>query len=255
MRKLISCIVLIVLCGLVIQALEIPKSTGYVTDYAGLLTSSQVEGLDQRLREYDRKTSNQVVVLIIQSLKGEAIESFGIKVAEKWKAGQKGKDNGVIFIISKDDRKTRIEVGYGLESVLTDLECALILDKIVKPRFREGKYYDGINEAVDSIFKAISGEFTITGTAVNGNATQDTRWGILFFIVCLMSIILIVGLKLKLNQTYPISYPIIIGGNRKSSGGFWRGGFGGGGGFSGGGGGGFSGGGGGFGGGGASGGW
>jgi len=253
MRKLILAVVLIILSGLWLPALEVPDSKGYVSDYAGLLTPAEAQALDQKLRAYDQQTTNQIVVLIVKSLGGEAIESFGIQVAGKWKPGQKGKDNGVILIIAKDDRKTRIEVGYGLEPSLTDLECALILENIVKPNFRSDKYYEGINEAIDAIFKGISGNFnanvnvTVENNTKKSRAANDdtTLW--IFLIILMLNIPFIIIWK---------NHPSISGKHSEwwSAGGRYTGGGGGGGGF-GGGGGGFSGGGGGFGGGGASGGW
>jgi uncharacterized protein len=255
MRKLILAIVLVILSGLWLPALEVPAAKGYVSDYAGLLTPAEAQVLDQKLRAYDQQTTNQVVVLIVKSLGGEPIEPFGIKVAGKWKAGQKGKDNGVIFIIAKEDRETRIEVGYGLEHALTDLECALILDNIVKPKFREGKYYEGINEAIDAILNGISGNFnTNLNTNANNNdrGTQVKNGEMPIGIILVILMILIPFIIIWKN------HPSISGKHSEwwSAGGRYTGGGGGGGsgggGFSGGG---FSGGGGGFGGGGASGRW
>ncbi|MDI6733370.1 MAG: TPM domain-containing protein [Planctomycetota bacterium] len=243
----------ILLGAMVIFALEVPPAKGYVTDYAGLLTPVEIDRLNRKLSEYDARTSNQVVVLIIKSLEGETRESFGIKVMDKWQPGQKGKDNGVILIVAKEDRQIRIEVGYGLEHVLTDLKCALVWDKIIKPKFQEGKYSEGINDAVDSIIKEITGEFTFlhtvhTNTTASADLKQIGGW-----IFILIAIIFFIGIVLigRAGRRYG-------SGGTWSTGGFgrggWGGGFGGGGGFSGGGGG-FSGGGGRGGGGGASGRW
>lgn len=239
MKTVVWLVILVSACCLTLQAIEVPPAKGYVSDYASMLTSSEVIILNQKLQEHEAKTSNQVVVLTINSLEGEAIESFGIKVAEKWKPGQKGKDNGVLFIIAKEDRRTRIEVGYGLEGALTDLECALILDNIVKPKFRESKYYEGINAAIESIFKAIEGEFTPE------TKTSDIENTILF----LLGLLLISSplLAVLLSHTRKLSGNSRGGSWWSTGGGGWSGGGGSGGGF--------SGGGGGFGGGGASGRW
>ncbi|MEW6026702.1 MAG: TPM domain-containing protein [Planctomycetota bacterium] len=201
MRKLILAVVLVALSGLWLPAREVPDAKGYVSDYAGLLTPAEAQALDQKLRAYDQQTTNQVVVLIVKSLKGETVESLGIKVMDKWKPGQKGKDNGVIFIIAKEDRKTRIEVGYGLESSLTDLECAMILERIVKPEFRAGRYYAGIESALSSIVKAIGGNLDYAPVSHNNRAPevkQISEEGLLviFIIIAIFVIIgIIFGLK------------------------------------------------------------
>ena len=252
MRKLILAIVLVILSGLWLSALEVPDSKGYVSDYAGLLTSTDAQTLDQKLRAYDQQTTNQVVVLIVKSLGNESRESFGIKVMDKWKPGQKGKDNGIIFIIAKEDRATRIEVGYGLEPSLTDLECALILENIVKPNFRAGNYYEGINEAVDAIFKAVSGNFNAN---INTDANNNTKRSQVKAEERSIAIILVILMILIPFIIIWKNHPSISGKHSEwwSAGGRYTGGGRGGGGF--GGGGGFSGGGGRGGGGGASGGW
>ena len=256
MRIIVSALILILLGGFVIFALDVPPSTGYVSDYAGMLSPAEVQQLDQKLREYDRKTSNQVVVLIIKSLEGETIESFGIKVAEKWKPGQKDRHNGVIFTIAKEDGQMRMDVGYGLEPLLTDLETSLIIDKIVKPKFKEEKYYEGVDEAINAIVKIVSGEFILPeliGKNLGNNRQEEKSKSstgmILFALLIIGANILIMRARSGLRPNPWTSS------SRWSRGGYsgWGGGrFGGGGGF---GGGGFSGGGGGFGGGGASGRW
>jgi len=242
MRLVISVFTLLLLAGLTVNALDVPASTGYVSDYAGMLSASEAQRLDQKLRQYDQQTTNQVVILIVKSLEGEAIESFGIRVAEKWKPGQKGKDNGVIITIAEQEHKTRIDVGYGLEGDLTDLESALILDRIIKPKFRTGKYYDGINEAVDTIIKAISGELKVADYAESVNRREKGKDSLSYFFILIFAIFIIISIFSRFRRG--------IGGPGIFLGGF-GGGSRGGGGFSGG----FSGGGGGFGGGGASGRW
>jgi uncharacterized protein len=246
--KLFIVTVLCILLGaLNIPALDVPPAKGYVTDYAGLLTPAEISRLDKALREYDTRTSNQVLVLIIKSLKGEAIESFGIKVAEKWKPGQKGKDNGAIFIIAKEDRQTKIEVGYGLEHLLTDLECSLIIDKIVKPKFQDGKYSEGIAAAIDSIINAITGDIMPQAGNVGNQSAAIEETGAWIFILLFFGFFIGIALISRAGRRGGL-------GGSWSAGGFGRTGWGGGG-FGSSGRGGFSGGGGRFGGGGASGRW
>jgi uncharacterized protein len=131
-----------------------------VTDEAGLLTPQQIESLDRALSEYEQRTTNQIVVLTVKSLEGQDIESYSIAVAEAWKAGQKHKDNGAILIVAPNERRVRIEVGYGLEGVLTDAKSAQIIRNILVPRFQAGDYYGGINGAVSAMEAVIGGEFT-----------------------------------------------------------------------------------------------
>jgi uncharacterized protein len=103
------------------QAREVPVLTGRVNDYAGMLSAAAVSRIDSMLAGLERTDSTQVVVLTVNSLEGDALEDFSIRVAEKWGIGQKGRDNGAILLISKNERKVHIEVGYGLEGRLTDL--------------------------------------------------------------------------------------------------------------------------------------
>lgn len=138
----------------------VPQPAGYVTDEAGLLTPPQVASLDRTLSDYERQTSNQIVVLTVKSLEGQDIESYSIAVAEAWKAGQKHKDNGAILVVAPNERKVRIEVGYGLEGVLTDAKSAQIIRNILVPRFREKDYYAGITAAVSAMQAVIGGEFS-----------------------------------------------------------------------------------------------
>ncbi|HET6466240.1 MAG TPA: TPM domain-containing protein [Nitrospiria bacterium] len=138
----------------------VPQPAGYVTDEAGLLTPQQIALLERALSDYEQRTSNQIVVLTVKSLEGQDIESYSIAVADAWKAGQKHKDNGAILIVAPNERRVRIEVGYGLEGVLTDAQSAQIIRNILVPRFQAGDYYAGINGAVTAMEAVIGGEFT-----------------------------------------------------------------------------------------------
>jgi uncharacterized protein len=140
-------------------AIEIPKLRQRVTDLAGVLTPEQVNFLEEKLRKFEEETTNQIAVLIIPSLEGEDLEDFSMKVVEENKLGQKGRNNGVLFLIAIQDRKMRLEVGYGLEGVLPDALCDQILRNIVRPKFRQGDYFNGVNEGIDAIISATKGEF------------------------------------------------------------------------------------------------
>ncbi len=239
MRKLFSCFFsVLAVCLFVIlpsaKALQIPKSPdGYVTDRAGLLSSSAKADLEALLRSFEEKTSNQVVVAIFPSLESESLEDFSIRLAETWKIGQKGRDNGVIFLIFPQDRQMRIEVGYGLEGVLTDAVSGQIIRQIVAPYFRKGDYEGGISAGVNAIFQATQGEFK----AIPGKDSANDFAKILI----LLMVLFFLHFWIRMN-----AFGIRGGSGYYSGGGFRSRGFGGGG---------FSGGGGGFGGGGASGRW
>ena len=138
-------------------SLDIPYLSGRVNDYTNTLDDNTITLLENKLANYEEKTTNQIAVLIIQSLEGENLNEFSIKTAERWKLGQKGKDNGVLLLVALNDRKLRIEVGYGLEEYLTDLKCGRIIRNKITPYFKTNNYDQGIIEGVDSIIKVIEG--------------------------------------------------------------------------------------------------
>jgi uncharacterized protein len=238
MRRFILHFLLILLLPLTAAALEVPKVSGYVNDHAGLISSATELKIENFLRGFEGSDSTQLVVLTIDSLEGESLEEYSLKVAESWKLGQKDKDNGALLLIAKQERKIRIEVGYGLEGELTDLLSGRIIDNEIKPRFKAGDFEGGIIAGITSMAEAVRGEYTGTGTT--SRKKKRNPWGSLALFLFLGPGLMLLG-----------------GGGRRGRhrrGGFWIGGMGGGG-FGGGGGGGFGGGGGGFGGGGSSGGW
>jgi uncharacterized protein len=224
------------------RSLEVPRPEGYVNDHAGLLSERQKAGLEAVLRRFESETTNQVVLLVIPSLEGDSLEDFSIRVAESWKVGQKGRDNGVIFLVAVNDRKARIEVGYGLEGALTDAQSGRILRNLVFPAFRQGDYPGGIQAGLVGILQSIQGEFPLQparGTAPTRQARAKAS-GLLLPLLFFLLLFSRGGRFFLLGG--------LLGGMWGGRGGMGRGGFGGG--F-----GGFSGGGGGFGGGGASGSW
>jgi uncharacterized protein len=140
-------------------ALEVPPLTAHVNDYAHVLSKQATEDLERRLAEFEQSDSTQIVVLTIPSLEGESLEEFSIKVAEKWKVGWKGVDNGAILLIARDDRKLRIEVGRGLEGKLTDLVSGRIIRNNITPRFRAGDFDNGVRDGVEAIVEVVRGEY------------------------------------------------------------------------------------------------
>lgn len=227
---------------------EIPHLTRYATDLSGTLTADQLDALSQKLSAFDRSTSTQIVVLVVPTMGDGSVEEAALRVAEANGIGQKGKNNGALLFVAMQERRVRIEVGYGLEGSLPDALAGLIIRRELAPHFSSGDYYAGIDAAVDAIILATKNEYTAPPDSEQ--PAKKNPFG--FFVIPL--IIIFAVLRLAGFWSSP----------GRRGGGFWwggfpptRGGWGGGGSFGGGsfGGGSFGGGGGSFGGGGASGGW
>jgi uncharacterized protein len=271
--------------------LEVPYLAGRVNDQASLLDDGFESQLEERLRLLEEETGAQVAVLTIPSLEGDPLEDFSMRVVETWKLGRADADDGVLILVARDERRMRIEVGYGLEGVLTDAQSGRIIDRLMAPRFREGDFNGGVNAAVEAVSSAIRGEpvelpdrpsgsggfnpagfifFLLFGLPfINGAlaARGPAGWILGFFLApfffAFPAAIFGVTVGAVVAGAWLIAFPLLrliwpkiaVGGGAGSKGGTFWGPFvggGGGGGFSGGG---FSGGGGSFGGGGASGGW
>lgn len=139
----------------------VPELWGlHVHDEAGVLSQRTVDELENRLKVYEDSTSNQIAVLVIQNLDGEILEQYSIRVVEKWKLGQKEKDNGVLLLISVDDHKMRIEAGQGVEGVLTDAISNRIIRNEMAPHFRKNDYDGGVVAGINGIIAAIGGEYS-----------------------------------------------------------------------------------------------
>ncbi len=159
-------------CGSTFAQRAVPPHGGvWVHDEAKVLSAETVAQLEQILKAERDSTSNQIAILIVPSLEGEDIDGFGIRVADAWKAGDKKNDNGVIFIVSIQDKKMRIEVGLGLEGVLTDALSSRINRNEVAPNFRQGNYDAGITAGTIAIIQAIQ------GTYVNDSPPQQRKRG------------------------------------------------------------------------------
>ncbi|HNZ52961.1 MAG TPA: TPM domain-containing protein [bacterium] len=222
-------------------ALDVPVLKGRVTDNAGLLSSDAAIRIEQKLSSLETSDSTQIAVLTVPTLEGGSIEDFSMRVAEQWKIGQKGLDNGALLIIAKDDRKLRIEVGYGLEGKLTDATSGRIIRQVIVPYFKRNDFEGGVEAGVDAMIAAAKGEF-------KAPENREADFGKYMPLIVIIFFIMMIFFRSAGSGT---SGGFRSGGYRGS----YRGYRGGGGGFGGGGGGGFSGGGGSFGGGGSSGGW
>ena len=218
---------------------KVPQINQYANDFSNTISAHQLSQINIELEKFDKATSNQIILLIIPTLNGYPLEMYANEVAMKNKIGTKEHNNGVLFLIAKNDKKMRIEVGYGLEGAIPDALASSIIRNEVAPYFKQNDYYSGVIAGLSAIIAASKGEYTN-----NRKRKKDDEfsfpWGFLIFII----IFLVfgrnrggLGALLLLNA---------LGGSGRSSSGFGGGGFSGGG---------FSGGGGSFGGGGASGGW
>jgi uncharacterized protein len=235
-------------------ARDVPPLKAHVNDTASMLSPDEQARLEQKLTDYEHKTGRQFALLTIDSLNGDALEDFSIRVVEAWKLGQKGKDSGLLLLLVKNDHKLRVEVGYGLEGNVTDAFSSRVIRNVLTPALRAGHVAAGLDQAFDALMAQAAGEdppsnLVDTGPTSDPAVSSPFGW---FALLLLLA---------------PFLIPLFLfsarggrggrgGGGYWGGGGFGGGGFGGGGfGGGGGGGGGFSGGGGGFGGGGSSGSW
>jgi uncharacterized protein len=136
----------------------VPQLTGRVVDQTGTLSSGDVAGITQKLKDLETRKGSQIAVLIVPTTQPEDIAQFSIRVAEAWKIGRKKSDDGALLVVAKNDRKLRIEVGYGLEGALTDVTARRIIDEEISPKFRSGDFAGGINAGVDRMIAVANGE-------------------------------------------------------------------------------------------------
>lgn len=167
-------------------ALDVPPLRAHVNDTGGMLSTSAVSKMEQELAAFEKSDSTQIVVLTIPSLEGESLEEYSIKVAEAWKIGQKGKDNGAILLIVKQERKIRIEVGRGLEGKLTDLLSGRIIRGEIAPRFKAGDFDGGVHAGVSAMMAAVKGEYTASSGTGGKTAPNFLTLFLFLFIGCLV---------------------------------------------------------------------
>jgi uncharacterized protein len=155
-----ACLLALLVCWAFAAAADVavPPLTGRVVDQTGTLSSGDIAALTQTLRDFETRKGSQVAVLIVPTTAPETIEQYSIRVADAWKVGRKKIDDGAILVVAKDDRKLRIEVGYGLEGSLNDVTAKRIIDEIITPKFRSGDFAGGISAGIDRIIRVIDGE-------------------------------------------------------------------------------------------------
>ena len=153
------CAAALLLLALVARAqVPVPPLTAPVIDQTGTLSQEQIASLEHTLRAFNERKGSQISVLIVPTTEPESIEQYSIRVADAWKLGRKGVDDGVLLLVAKDDRTIRIEVGYGLEGALPDVIANRIVSQVIVPRFRQGDFAGGIVEGIDRIIAVIEGE-------------------------------------------------------------------------------------------------
>lgn len=161
---------------------EKPSSPRMVNDFAGILNGN-TSGLEAKLRAYNDSTSTQIVVVTVQSLNGYELADFSQKLAEKWGIGQKGKNNGLLILVAVAERKTRIEVGYGLEAFVPDAKAKWIITNIITPAFKQKDFIGGIDGAVNEIMDKASGAYTRDGSETDKLSKNKASNWIIFILV------------------------------------------------------------------------
>ncbi len=160
-RAMIAAPLALLWLGLAVAAfaqVAVPPFTGHVVDRTGTLTSDDSAALERRLTDFEARKGSQIAVLIVPTTEPEAIEQYSLRVAEQWKVGRKKIDDGAILLVAKNDRKLRIEVGYGLEGALNDVTAKRIIDEIITPKFKAGDFAGGMTDGVDRMIGVIDGE-------------------------------------------------------------------------------------------------
>jgi uncharacterized protein len=168
-----------------------PNPPKLVVDAAGILNANEIANLERKLVAFDDSSSNQISVVIIPTLDGNAIEEYANKLFRAWGIGDAKKNNGVLLFIAVNEKKIRIEVGYGLEGAITDVQSKSIIDNDLQPAFRNKTYYQGIDVAIDHISKAAVGEYKV----VKAKKTKNPKGSLFLFVIILFVIIAIVGGK------------------------------------------------------------
>jgi len=173
------------------NVIEKPNPPVLVTDLAGVLSPEQKQALENKLVAIDDSSSNQIAVVILPTLDGNPIEEYATKLFRTWGIGNKKTNNGILLLIAIQDRKIRIEVGYGLEGAIPDITANSIIENDIKPAFRAQAYYEGVDKATDDIAKAAVGEYKVK----REKKAKDKGSNSLLFVLILFIIVAILGKK------------------------------------------------------------
>lgn len=200
-RRVLAAILILlgVLAAEAASAAEVipPKPPAYFNDYANVVSKEKARVLNEKLAQFERETSNQVVVAVFRKMETDSdVADYTQRIAESWKVGQAEKRNGAVLFVFIDDRKMFIQVGYGLEGALPDVTAFDITERHIKPRFRTGDYSGGLENGVDLILKAIRGEYKGDGATVQekSRSTASSGCGPLGFLVMLIIVLTIIRL-------------------------------------------------------------
>jgi uncharacterized protein len=192
---------------------EVPALKYRVTDLTGTLNPDQFAALEAKLSAFEKQKGSQVAVLIVPTTQPESIEEYSIRVVEKWKLGRKRVDDGVLLLVAKDDKKLRIEVGYGLEGAIPDAIARRIIAEDIAPRFKQGDFYGGIVLGVDRILRTIEGEPIIGATSPSNSWMRGEFWKEIVHTtpteILLGTLFLVLGGIFEgLRKCLPADYPI-----------------------------------------------
>ncbi len=167
-----------------------PNPPKLVTDQAGVLSAEQLQALEAKLVAIDDSSSNQIAVVILSSLEGQPKEEYATKLFREWGIGNKKTNNGVLVLVAIQDRQIRIEVGYGLEGAIPDITALSIIDNDIKPAFKAGAYYEGLDKATDNLAKAAVGEYKEAR-----KKRSKSKGNPLVFVMIVIVIVIILGKK------------------------------------------------------------
>ena len=206
----ISLILLLLSATPLVAYYDLGTPDGYVNDYTNTLTHEQTSALESKIAAFEQESTNEIGVVIIDSLQGDYIEHFAVKLFEEWGIGKERKDNGVLILVAMSDRQMRIEVGYGLEGSLTDVEANWIVQNVMVPNFKENRYYEGIDQSVDKIIEITKGEFEVP-------EDESTNSSISLLSIVLLIILIVIIVKI-LNRRNPSCKRRCVGtGSRSTS--------------------------------------
>ncbi|MEI3802016.1 uncharacterized protein SAMN05660461_6394 [Chitinophaga ginsengisegetis] len=183
---------LLMMAGLLANAQNIPPRPNpptLVNDFAGVLLKTEDDALEQKVVAYFDSTSTQIAIVTLKSIGDYDISQVSLKILRDWGIGTKGKNNGILILVSVEDRKIRIETGYGMEGVVPDAVANQIIAQIIKPAFREGHYYQGLDGAVEAIQKAAAGEYRADPRQSKPGISPGAIFLIIMVIVIIVSII------------------------------------------------------------------
>lgn len=171
---------------------DVPDPPRLVNDFAGELSDEEAASLEQKLLAWEDSTSNQMAIVLVSSLEGMEVSDYSVRLAEKWHIGTK-KDNGLLLLVAIQDKKSRIEVGYGLEGSVTDAISRRILADYLKPAFREGRYYEGLDQASDQLMKAAAGEYRQVQDSPRKKKQKGSSWTSIIILLIIVLVISRIG--------------------------------------------------------------